>query len=711
MNRKFLKKIGLAVVVAAVLAFTLEALQVLSAPLRFERSMMNGSRSVLEEVELSFTDPLVEGSAVAPVSGAAQMLVDRLEGVIRKITFSLTEPLLEDTACRLFYPDGYGDFSEENMVMLTAEAGQTDLLFELPMNYYPYLRLEIDASFALKDISFEGTHILKAAVAPTFDFSRAAVLFAVMLPLSVFLSLRRKKERKALILRLKDRVTEGWRAGLIAAGTVVVMAFVGYFAGRLSCTLAGILFNAYKGAFFVILGVAAGFLWAMRKQAGDRPERWFLVIALSAGLMLATLVPVSTVVTWDDTYHYVSALELSYLGRLQITQAEQDIIEAAYPLSFELEETEKQHQALNRAYEEGVFEDDEVEIWSYRSFGYIPAALGLWLGRLLRMPFTDIFRCGRAMSLIAYVVVVYLGIRRMKSGRVLASLAALLPTALFQAASYTYDAWLISFVIFGTAWFIGELQTSDRTLTLSSCVVMLGALFVGLGPKPIYFPVILLLLLLPRSKFKSSSHLILYRVAVVAVSLTVLALYLVPTVGNTATTFSDTRGGDEVNGRDQIAFILGNPLSYTGILLKFLWKYLSLEAANGYTVFFAYLGMGKHHILSIVLLLLAAVTDRGEGDLRLEGWHRRGFAMLLSFATVSLVATGMYIYFTPVGLGAINGCQPRYLLPLIFPFLAFALNTRVRHVSQRRGYNAALYLLSAFILYANVWTLVVSQYV
>ena len=38
---------------------------------------------------------------------------------------------------------------------------------------------------------------------------------------------------------------------------------------------------------------------------------------------------------------------------------------------------------------------------------------------------------------------------------------------------------------------------------------------------------------------------------------------------------------------------------------------------------------------------------------------------------VVLVATALYISFTAVGADYIAGCQPRYLLPLLFPMAYF----------------------------------------
>ena len=41
---------------------------------------------------------------------------------------------------------------------------------------------------------------------------------------------------------------------------------------------------------------------------------------------------------------------------------------------------------------------------------------------------------------------------------------------------------------------------------------------------------------------------------------------------------------------------------------------------------------------------------------------------MISFVIlIAVIASSMYISFTPVGHHTVNGCQPRYLIPLLFP--------------------------------------------
>lgn len=136
----------------------------------------------------------------------------------------------------------------------------------------------------------------------------------------------------------------------------------------------------------------------------------------------------------------------------------------------------------------------------------------------------------------------------------------------------------------------------------------MGSLVLGLGPKAIYFPLFALLLLLPKSKFSSVQQ---YRqissdLSSVAAVL-VLMSFVIPMLFDSVP--SDTRGGSTVSGSDQIFYILSHPLTYTKVLLGFLWEYVSSFTC---ITDFAYLGTVSG---SFSLLLLGAVVFTDKSDL------------------------------------------------------------------------------------------------
>ena len=84
-------------------------------------------------------------------------------------------------------------------------------------------------------------------------------------------------------------------------------------------------------------------------------------------------------------------------------------------------------------------------------------------------------------------------------------------------------------------------------------------------------------------------------------------------------------------------------------------------------------------------------------------------ALVLTFAVYVMIVTALYIDFTPVGLAEIHGVQRRYLIPLMFPLLAF-VGPRVFGVSARGGitaqmvYNATVLVSLAAVLLCSWWT-------
>ena len=82
---------------------------------------------------------------------------------------------------------------------------------------------------------------------------------------------------------------------------------------------------------------------------------------------------------------------------------------------------------------------------------YIPAAIGLWAARLLGLATTQAFLLGRLMTFACYAALTYFACKRLRSGKMVLATCALVPTAVFLASGYSYDFWLIGFLMLGFA--------------------------------------------------------------------------------------------------------------------------------------------------------------------------------------------------------------------------------------------------------------------
>lgn len=372
----------------------------------------------------------------------------------------------------------------------------------------------------------------------------------------------------------------------------------------------------------------------------------------------------------------------------------------------------------------------EVPITEYYLVAYVPGAVALWFARLLSLPATAGFLLGRLANLFAYAFVVYFAMRRLKSGKLVMAACALIPEAVFLAAGYSYDFWVTSFVMLGFGYFIGELQRPDEPLTWRRLGVMTGAFLIGLGPKAVYVPVAAMLLFMPKEKFaKGSAREVArgagreafpaaqakageegaspcatgepaletsafapyqprirltqakYVVIMLLSAAFVVATIVVPMFVGGDSYAGDSRGGN-VDPAYQIAFILGQPAAFAEIFLDFLKWYVAPEEAHHVLVDFCGVQTSFIDAVLIVLLPLVALLDRRGCDAVYATHVKRICMWVLTLVTIVLMAVALFISFTAVDAGRINGMQGRYLIPLLYPLLALGCNLKT---ASRRG--------------------------
>ena len=151
-------------------------------------------------------------------------------------------------------------------------------------------------------------------------------------------------------------------------------------------------------------------------------------------------------------------------------------------------------------------------------------------------------------------------------------------------------------------------------------------------------------------------------------------------------------------------------MDYAHILLKYLFgTYLTFINATDYSAKLAYLGNDlSASIAFLVLIVFTAFTDKGKVDRNLNNWKNRIFSIVLFLITIVLVVTSLYISFTPVGLDTINGCQARYILPMLFPLMIFIGFPQAFNINNRIAYNGIMCGSICFLNYLVLWNLYIS---
>lgn len=552
------------------------------------------------------------------------------------------------------------------------------------------------------------------------DWSLGRLLFFCVLSYAVVVLIDyvaiAKRGGLATLKNKNYRVVLAKKLGL-CAGVPVVLSLIAVSANSSFLSLAVVPVS------LVVLVFA---VWHL--QLHSKVEWIFLGVALTFGAFLSLLLPITSGISWDDQIHYSNALDASYVLTSQHTETDIRFAEEAprrtlgqdiVSLGGWLDESHSDHRLeLNESYDwdmsvgNAVSDETAQALFSLNTFGYIPSAIGLWIARLFQFDFADMVLVGRFFNMLAYVAAFFAAIKVVPHKKVLFAVVGLFPTSLFLSASYSYDSWLIAMTALGFAFFLRA--TWNEELRFRSGDYMLALLFLlaGLFVKAVYFPVLGLLFIVPRGLFKIRKHRRIYQASVLLAGLLLLASFAIPFLLSASTATGDARGGSDVNSAEQLRFVLQNPLQYFSILLNFLFSdYFNPVNANSYLVNYAYLGNLYYcldwrwaqlcvNYLPLALLLGVALTCGDTFTNRMVSAHWTIWAALIFVCSFALVATGLYVSFTPVGLDTVNGCQYRYIIPWLLPGAFFVFNCPFKSLSSRPFYGCGAVSLSALILFA-----------
>lgn len=542
------------------------------------------------------------------------------------------------------------------------------------------------------------------------------------------------RSQRALLGRVRPFHISGlldWKM-LVVLFAIFACAWLAFRQGMMASGLASVFILAA----FLCLGVLS--IVMLCRDKAFCPERVFATIALAAGAVIIIAFPVGNVLSYDDQIHYQNALSVSFLSDVEESASDRMQI-----LAYDKEDGFSQDASFGRGdtsvnnlnqtwswdeiygYAEQLdlgataqsvssIEGVSTIVSQFSAIAYIPSACGLWLGRFLHVSFSMAFVLGRLFNLLSYVTIVFFAIRIIPTKKSLLTVIALLPTNLFIAANYSYDTWLISFFMLGTAMAIREFS-DERPLTTSRAFALFLVFLVGLGPKAIYFPMLAILMLMPSSKFESKAQKRRFYIGGVVVALLAVATFALPLLSTKGGGGGDSRGGSGVNATAQTALALQDPTSFMRIIFDFMFGvYLTPASIDSSFVNFAYLSSIRASFPSLVCVPLlfvmgVAFTDCSPLSARIFGWRSKLWIIFLSLVTIFLSCTALYISFTPVGLPTVNGIQARYLLPLVFPVCALVLGTGREKSCSEGTYCAIASSLSLVLLAFSLWVFLLAR--
>ena len=440
-------------------------------------------------------------------------------------------------------------------------------------------------------------------------------------------------------------------------------------------------------------------------KKGMKIENIFLMVAPLTCIFFLVTMP--TFKNHDEYYHWLKAYEVSQ-GTLMTPQEDgvqgsmmPEGVSKVFPTDWTKLDYQMMKELLDVKLNEdnkGILNPETAAVYSFVQ--YIPQATGIALARLVTDNAYLITYGGRIVNMIFALLVLYFAIKLMPFGKKLLLIPAMIPIAIEGFTSLSPDAMTISVAFFYIAYILHLAFGEKEQIGIKEKAILLISSIVIALCKIVYIPLVGLILIIPKEKFKNQGNknkiLNFCVTAGIAVMINLIWLAI------SSRYLSTFREGDS---KIQVLLALQNPILYIqNVLYTF-----NLNGSNYLlSLFGSDLGWGELiKLYSIVpyaflgIYLFTAITDNELKDKFKR--YQIVWISLVVLAIVGLIFTSLYVQWTTVGQTSIAGIQGRYFLPIL-PLVMLLLGSVIK-VKSLYNEEKATKFVGISILVLQIFTI------
>lgn len=311
---------------------------------------------------------------------------------------------------------------------------------------------------------------------------------------------------------------------------------------------------------------------------------------------------------------------------------------------------------------------------------YLPAVIGMTLGRLLHLGTVPMMLLARFASLTFFAFMTWWGMKKLPFGKRTLFLLAVLPMNLQQCTSFSYDAVISGVIILYTCYCLHLAYGEEPVKPWDMLLLGILAIIMIYGKSGVYLPVCFLVLLIPAKKFGSR------KVQVFSVA----GLFLLPILSflnkNTATvtqivttTEATSTVGSSTTAGYTIGYFLQDPWAFVAMIMSTITDKLGfyLQSVVGQKMGWVEIEISEAVPIFFLILLVLSVCKTKEEPFYVKTWQKWWVAFLCA-ASFGVILVGMLLTWTPMGNVSIEGVQGRYLLPLLPALMLVGRNRKLQ---------------------------------
>jgi uncharacterized membrane protein len=338
---------------------------------------------------------------------------------------------------------------------------------------------------------------------------------------------------------------------------------------------------------------------------------------------------------------------------------------------------------------------------AYSPVAYAPPAIGIFIAEIFSGTIGESIFLARTFSLLCYIALVGTAIWMLRATRLkwVVFLIGLMPMSLFQASIVNADGLMIGLALLFMAVFLNLITSKADISYLKSKIsvlIIIGALIPLVKVNYIFLSAILFLL--PSNIFKNKKYEWSIKIAGIGIAGVITAIWLAIARNVSASIGNLRPDGAVVDVKGQLFNILGNPVEFVEVTLRTLVMYgdqypQQITGMMGWNLIAIPLTSCILLSFTIFLAIIYALRDLALHRTRLL------LAGLISLIGVLGIFGVLYLTFTPVGKGVVDGIQGRYFIPFLMPIaLGLLIYLPVKVDMTQRQATTIFSLISIFVL-------------
>lgn len=454
--------------------------------------------------------------------------------------------------------------------------------------------------------------------------------------------------------------------------------------------------NSKKQAMF-ILGILIFIIYAVvisiyiYYQKEIKVEKIFLYTVPVICLFYIIFMP--TFKNHDELYHWYRGYEVS-MGRL-MTGINGDILGTEMPENINKIATDDWtsitytdvKECLRIPLESNKEKTLYAETSAVYSFvQYLPQGIGIAIARLFTDKVLLLAYAGRTMNMLVAMCCIYFAIKKIPFGKKILLLLSYIPISIEGFSSLSPDAMTISIAFIYIAYILNLAFSKEEKFIDKKQAIILTILSIIMSLcKIVYLPLVLLMFIIPKEKFKDSKK--IKRIVVIIMIAVIINLVW---LGISSIYLAHFREGDS---GVQVKTLLLDPIKYIQECL-----YTLNINADSYimTMFGQKLGWGElvniHDIVPYVLFFMTIwITIIDETIKDRFKFFQKIIIMLSVVGIIGLIFTSLYVQWTTCGSDSIAGIQGRYFIPIL-PLVVLLVGSQIKINTPYNGKNVNKYI-------------------